>query len=113
MFNLSELDKLHQTHIPLKVSIDYVMVLSTSSNTSLCPVDNRILTSNSLFDIYYVMNNGINHNTHTFINNVNDCISLRLENITIKIINGDKQSFISNMFLYFLINSINVFKIIN
>ena len=101
IFNLSELDKLHQKHKPLKLLIDYVMFINTESIKSLCPVDNCILTSNNLFDIYYLMNKHINDNTNTFINNVNDFISLRLKKITIKVINEDRQSFISNLYSYF------------
>ena len=52
IFNLSELDNLHQKHKPLKLSTDYVMFINASSIKSLCPVDNRILTSNNLFNIY-------------------------------------------------------------
>ena len=56
IFHLCELDKFHQKHKPLKLSIDYVVFISTESNKSLCAVDNRILTSNNLFDIYYFLN---------------------------------------------------------
>ena len=96
IFNLSELDKLHQKHKPLKLSIDYVMFINTSSIESLCPVDNCILTSNNVFDIYYFMNKHINNNTLSFIDNVDDFSSLRLKKITIKVINDDRQSFISD-----------------
>ena len=75
ILNLSELDKLHQTHKPSKLSIDYIMFINTSSIKSLCPVDNCILTSNIFFDFYYFMNKHIHTNTLTFTNNVNDFIS--------------------------------------
>ena len=101
ILNLSELNKLHQKHKPLKLSIDYVMFINTESSKSPCPVDNCILTSNSLFDIYYFMNKNIHNNTLRLINNVNDFISLRLKKITIKVINDDRQSFISNFYSYF------------
>ena len=114
ILNLSELDKLHQKHKPLKLSIDYVMFINTESIKSPCPVDNCILTSNSLFDIYYFMNKNIHNNTLRFINNVNDFISLRLKKVTIKVINDDRQSVISNFYSFFSISNINSFvNIIN
>ena len=81
IFNFSELDKLHQKHKPLKLSIAYVMFIDTESIKSPCPVDNRILTSNSLFEIYDFINNDIHNNTNTFINNANVFISLRLKKL--------------------------------
>ena len=107
IFNLSELDKSNQNHKPLKVSIDNAMFVNTESMKSPCPVDNRLLTSNSLIDIYYFMNNDINNNTNKCVHNVTDFISLRLKK-AIKVINDDRQSFISN-FYPFLINNINNF----
>ena len=104
MFNLSELEKLHQKHKPLKLSIDYVMFINTSSIKSLCPVDNCILTSNNVFDTYYFLNininnNNITNNTLSFIDKVDDFISLRLKK-NIKVINDDRQSFISKCYSY-------------
>ena len=72
VLNSSELDKLHQKHKPLKLSIDYVMFISTSSIKGWCPVDNRISTSNNVFNVYYFMNKDMNNNTLAFIANVGD-----------------------------------------
>ena len=54
-------------------------VFNTRSIKSLCPVDNRILTSNTLFMYLYFTNKDINNNTLAFIANVDDFISLRLK----------------------------------
>ena len=100
IFNLSELDKLHQKHKPLNLSIDCFTHVNTSSSKESCKITNRILTSNSLFDIYYFMNEVISHYTYTFKCMVDDFISLQLNKITIKVINDDRQSCISKCYSY-------------
>ena len=100
IFNLSELDKLHQKHKPLKLSIDCFTLVNTSSSKKSCNITKRILTSNSLFDIYYFMNKVISHCTYTFKCMVDDFISLQLNKITIKVINDDRQSCISKCYSY-------------
>ena len=55
IFNLSELDKLHQKHKPLKLLIEYDIFATSTSFTCLNHVRNRTLTSNNLFDIYYFL----------------------------------------------------------
>ena len=82
------------------------MFVSTESIKSPRPVDNRILTSNGLFDIYYFMNKDNNSHTNTFKCMVDDFTSLQLKEITVNIIDDDKQSYISNFCSYFLMNSI-------
>ena len=56
IFNLSELDKLHKQHKPLKLLIESDIFATSTSFTCLNHVRNRTLTSNNLFDIYYVFN---------------------------------------------------------
>ena len=53
IFNLSELDKLHQKHKPLKLLIEYDILATSTSFTCLNHVRNRTLTPSNLFDIYY------------------------------------------------------------
>ena len=56
MFDLSELDKLHQTIKPLKLLIEYELLATFASYKCMKHVCDRALTSNNLFDIYYFLN---------------------------------------------------------
>ena len=47
------------------------------------------------------MNKTFDNNTLSLIDNVGDFISVRLKKITMKIINDDKQNFISKFYSYF------------
>ena len=53
IFNLSELEKLHQKHKPLKLLIEYDIFVTSSSFTCLNHVRNRTLTSN-IFLIFII-----------------------------------------------------------
>ena len=92
---------MHQKHKPLQLSIDFVMFINTESIKNPCPVDNRILTSKYLLDTYYFLNKDINNYTNTFKCMVGDFIPLQLKKIAIKIIDDDKQSYISNCCSFF------------
>ena len=72
-----KLFNVHQKHKPLQLSIEHVMFISTESIKSPCPADNRILTSNNLFDMYYFLNKDINNYTNTFKCMVDDFIPLQ------------------------------------
>ena len=95
IFNLSELDKLHQKHKPLKLLIEYDILATSTSFTCLNHVRNRTLTSNNLFDISYFLNEDLYETNLMYIRNMVNFISLQVKKITIKVINDERQSFIS------------------
>ena len=97
IFNLSELDKLHQTHKPLKLLIEYDILATSTSFTCLNHVRNRTLTSNTLFDIYYFLNKDLYETNLMYSRNMVNFISLQVKKITIKVINYERQSFINNV----------------
>ena len=100
IFNLSELDKLHQKHKPLKLLIEYVILAKSTSFTCLNHVRNRTLTSNNLFDIYYFLNKDLYETNLVYSRNMVNFISLQVKKITIKVINYERQSFISKFYSY-------------
>ena len=87
IFNLSELDKLHQNHKPLKLLIEYDILATSTSFTCLNHVRNRTLTSNNLFDIYYFLNKDLYETNLVYSRNMVNFISLQVKKITIKVIN--------------------------
>ena len=87
VFNLSELDKLHQNHKPLKLLIEYDILATSTSFTCLNHVRNRTLTSNNLFDIYYFLNKDLYETNLVYSRNMVNFISLQVKKITIKVIN--------------------------
>ena len=98
IFNLSELDKLHQKHKPLKLLIEYDILATSTSFTCLNHVRNRTLTSNNLFDIYYFLNEDLYETNLMYSRNMVNFISLQVKTITIKVINDERQSFISKFY---------------
>ena len=100
IFNLSELDKLHQNHKPLKLLIEYDILATSTSFTCLNYVRNRTLTSNNLFDIYYFLNKDLYETNLMYSRNMVNFISLQVKKITIKVINYERQSFISKFYSY-------------
>ena len=100
IFNLSELDKLHQNHKPLKLLIEYDILATSTSFTCLNHVRNRTLTSNNLFDIYYFLNKDLYETNLMYSRNMVNFISLQVKKITIKVINYERQSFISKFYSY-------------
>ena len=101
IFNLSELDKLHQKHKPLKLLIEYDIFVSSTSFTFFNHLRNRTLTSNNLFDIYYFLNKDLYKTNLVYRDNVVNFISLQVKKITIKVINYERQSFTSKSYSYF------------
>ena len=87
IFNLSELDKLHQKHKPLKLLIEYDIFVTSTSFTFFNHLRNRTLTSNNLFDIYYFLNKDLYKTNLVYRDNVVNFISLQVKKITIKVIN--------------------------
>ena len=90
IFNLSELDTLHQNHKPLKLSIEYDILVTSSSVKCMDYVCNRTLISNNLFDIYYFLIKDFYEVNRIYKNNMTNFISLQIKQITIKVINDDK-----------------------
>ena len=101
IFNLSELDKLHQKHKPLKFLIEYDIFATSTSFTCLNHVRNRTLTSNNLFDIYFFLNKDLYETNVVYSRNMVNFISLQVKKIFIKVINDERQSFISKFYSYF------------
>ena len=79
IFNLSELDKLHQNHKPLKLLIEYDILATSTSFTCLNHVRNRTLTSNNLFDIYYFLNKDLYETNLMYSRNMVNFISLQVK----------------------------------
>ena len=80
IFNLSELDKLHQKHKPLKLLIEYDIFVTSTSFTCLNHVRNRTLTSNNLFDIYYFLNKDLYETNLVYRDNMDNFVSLHVKN---------------------------------
>ena len=87
IFSLSELDKLHKKHKPLKLLIEYDIFVTSTSFTFFNHLRNRTLTSNNLFDIYYFLNKDLYKTNLVYRDNVVNFISLQVKKITIKVIN--------------------------
>ena len=100
IFNLSELDKLHQKHKPLKLLIEYDIFVTSTSFTFFNHLRNRTLTSNNLFDIYYFLNKDLYKTNLVYRDNVANFISLQVKKITIKVINEDDQMIIDDFYFY-------------
>ena len=64
-------------------------------------VRNRTLTSNNFFDIYYFLNKDLYEINLVYSRNMVNFISLQVKKITIKVINDERQSFISKFYSYF------------
>ena len=63
-------------------------------------VRNRTLTSTNLFDIYYFLNEDLHETKLVYSRNVVNFISLQVKQVTIKVINDERQSFISKFCSY-------------
>ena len=100
IFNLSELDKLYQKHKALKLLIEYDILAKSTSFSCLNHVRNRTLTSNNLFDIYYFLNKDLYETNLVYSRNMVNFISLQVKKVTIKVINYERQSFISKFYSY-------------
>ena len=79
MFNLSELDKLHKKHEPLKLFIEYDIFATYSSFTRWFHVCNRTLISSNLFDIYYFLNKDLHKLKLVCASDVVNFISLQVK----------------------------------
>ena len=100
VFNLSELDKLHQKSKPLKLFIEYDIFVTFSSFTRLFHVCNRTLISINLFDIYYFLNKDLHKVKLVYASDMANFISLQVKKITIKVINEDDQIIIDDFYFY-------------
>ena len=103
IFNLSELDKLHQTNTPLKLFIEYDVIATYNLFTRWFHVCNRTLRSINLFDIYYFLNKDIHKVKLAYASSSDDVIyfiSLQVKNITIKVINEDDQIIVDDFCFY-------------
>ena len=79
ILNLSELDRLHQKHKPLKLLIEYHIFVTSTSFTCLNHVRNRTLTSNNVFDIYYFLNKDLYETNFVYSRNMDSLISLQVK----------------------------------
>ena len=79
IFNLSDLDKLHQKHKPLKLLIEYEIFVTSTPFTCLNHVRNRSLTSTNLFDIYYFLNKDLHETKLVYRSNMENFISLQVK----------------------------------
>ena len=84
IFNLSELDKLHQSHKPLKSLIEYEILATSTSFKCLNQVRNRTLTSINLFDIYYFLNKDLHEIKLVYRRNMDNLISLQVKKKLLK-----------------------------
>ena len=100
VFNLSELDKLHQKSKPLKLFIEYDIFVTFSSFTRWFNVCNRTLISINLFDIYYFLNKDLHKVKLVYASDMANFISLQVTKITIKAINEDDQIIIDDFYFY-------------
>ena len=100
IFNLSELDKLHQKNKPLKLFIEYDIFVTFSSFTRWFNVCNRTLISINLFDIYYFLNKDLHKVKLVYASDMDNFISLQVKKITIKVINEDDQIIIDDFYFY-------------
>ena len=101
IFNLSELDKLHQKSKPLKLFIEYDALAIYSPLTHLNHVCNRTLISINLFDIYYFLNKDL-HKVKLVYGRSGpvNLISVQIKKITIKVINDGEQNIIDDFYFY-------------
>ena len=79
IFNLSELDKLHQKHKPLKLLTEYDIFVTPTSFTCLNLVRTRTLTSTNLFDTYYFRNKDLHETKLVYRRNMVNFISLHVK----------------------------------
>ena len=101
IFNLSELDKLHQKSKPLKLFIEYDALAIYSSLTHLNHVCNRTLISINLFDIYYFLTKDLHKVKLVYERSSRvDLISVQIKKITIKVINDGEQNIIDDFYFY-------------
>ena len=100
IFNLSELDKLHQKNKPLKLFIEHDIFVTFSSFTRWFHVCNRTLISINLFDIYYFLNKDLHKVKLVYASDMANLISLQVNKITIKVINEDDQIIIDDFYFY-------------
>ena len=100
IFNLSELDKLHQKNKPLTLFIEYDIFVTFSSFTRWFHVCNRTLISINLFDIYYFLNKDLHKVKLVYASDMANFISLQVNKITIKVINEDDQIIIDDFYFY-------------
>ena len=100
IFNLSEIDKLHQKNKPLKLFIEYDIFVTFSSFTRWFHVCNRTLISINLFDIYYFLNKDLHKVKLVYASDMANFISLQVNKITIKVINEDDQLIIDDFYFY-------------
>ena len=100
IFNLNELDKLHQKSKPLKLFIEYDLFVTFSSFTRWFNVCNRTLISINLFDIYYFLNKDLHKVKLVYAGGMASFISLQVKKITIKVINEDDQIIIDDFYFY-------------
>ena len=98
IFNLSELDKLHQKNKPLKLFIEYDIFVTFSSFTRWFNVCNRTLISIILFDIYCFLNKDLHKVKLVYASDMTNFISLQVKKITIKVINEDDQIIIDDFY---------------
>ena len=88
VFNLSELDKLHQKNKPLKLLIEYDVLATFASYKCMKQVRDRALTSNNFFDIYYFLNKDLHaikliYNSDNSYNTIN-AISEQVKKLLLK-----------------------------
>ena len=57
-----------------------------------------VITSNNLFDIYYFLNEDLYETNLMYSRYMVNFISLQVKKITIKVINDERQSFISKFY---------------
>ena len=101
IFNLSELDKLHQKNKPLKLFIEYDALATYSSFTCLNHVCNRTLISINLFDIYYFLTKDLHKVKLVYERSSRvDLISVQIKKIIIKVINDGGQRIIDDFYVY-------------
>ena len=100
IFNLSELDKLHQKNKPLKLFIEYDIFVTFNSFTRWFDVCNRTLISINLFDMYYFLNKDLHKVKLVYASDMANFISLQVKQITIKVINEDDQIIIDDFYFY-------------
>ena len=103
IFNLSELDKLHQTNKPSKLFIEYDVIATYNLFTRWFHVCNRTLISINLIDIYYFLNKDILKVKLAYASSSDDVIyfiSLQVKKITIKVINENDQIIIDAFYFY-------------
>ena len=79
IFDLSDLDKLHQKNKPLKLFIEYDIFATYSSFTRWFHVCNRTLISINLFDIYYFLNKDLHKVKLVYASDVANFISLQVK----------------------------------